>query len=132
MTVYHGVTLEIRHPDAGHSKRFLDFGPAFYVTSFRDQAERWARRKSSRSRNPVVPVVNVYELDDAFQSFSVLRFDGVDDIPLERAIDVYYRSRLARQIAEGLYGIENLDYKYLVDDLIENEPELLGQGEEVK
>ena len=53
-------------------------------------------------------------------------------ISLERAIDVYYRSRLARQIAEGLYGIENLDYKYLVDDLIENEPELLGQDEAIE
>ncbi|MDF2610242.1 MAG: hypothetical protein K0R92_1716, partial [Lachnospiraceae bacterium] len=30
------------------------------------------------------------------------------------------------QIAEGIYGIENLDYKYLVQDLIENEPELFG------
>lgn len=87
MTVYHGSTLEIRHPDAGHSKRFLDFGPAFYVTSFRDQAERWARRKGSRSRDPVAPVVNVYELDDAFQSFSVLRFDGVDDKWLDFVCD---------------------------------------------
>ncbi len=62
----------------------------------------------------------------------ISRLADVAGMPLERAMDVYYRSRLARQIAEGLYGIENLDYKYLVDDLIENEPELFGQGEEVK
>jgi len=37
---------------------------------------------------------------------------------------IYYRSRLAGQIADGMYGIENLDYKYFVQDLIENEPEL--------
>lgn len=41
------------------------------------------------------------------------------------ATDVYYRSRLSEQILQGRYGIDNLDYKYLANDLIENEPELL-------
>ena len=44
----------------------------------------------------------------------------------EQAMDVYYRSRLADQISKGLYGIENLDYKYLAEDLVENEPELFA------
>ena len=48
----------------------------------------------------------------------------MEGIPLEDAIDAYYRSRLASQIAKGLYGIENMDYKYLAEDLAENEPEL--------
>ena len=43
---------------------------------------------------------------------------------LRAATDVYYSSRLSGQIAQGLYGIDNLDYKYLALDLIENEPEL--------
>lgn len=45
-------------------------------------------------------------------------------IELRVSMDIYYRSRLAGQIADGIYGIENLDCKYLVHDLIENEPEL--------
>ena len=45
-------------------------------------------------------------------------------IELRRAFDIYYSSRLADQIAAGSYGIENLDAKYLAEDLIENEPEL--------
>ena len=48
----------------------------------------------------------------------------IKGIPLEQAMDVYYRSRLADQIANGLYGIENMDYKYLAEDLVENEPKL--------
>ena len=40
------------------------------------------------------------------------------------AMDKYYRSRLCQQISDGKYGIEYMDYKYLVADLIENEPEL--------
>lgn len=37
---------------------------------------------------------------------------------------IYYTSKLSEQIEKGIYGIENVDYKYLVQDLIENEPEL--------
>jgi hypothetical protein len=47
-------------------------------------------------------------------------------IDIRSATDIYYRSRLCNQIAEGLYGIDNLDYKYLAADLIENEPELFS------
>ena len=45
-------------------------------------------------------------------------------LDLRKAMDIYYQSQLAEQIHEGRYGIENMDYKYLVEDLIENEPEL--------
>lgn len=46
------------------------------------------------------------------------------NLEMRCSMDIYYQSKLAEQIAEGIYGIENLDYKYLVQDLIENEPEL--------
>lgn len=46
------------------------------------------------------------------------------NIDIRTAMDIYYKSRLSVQIEEGAYGIENLDYKYLVEDLIENETEL--------
>jgi len=49
---------------------------------------------------------------------------GVLRLSLREATDVYYRSRLGEQVAAGLYGIDNLDYKYLANDLIEHEPEL--------
>jgi hypothetical protein len=45
-------------------------------------------------------------------------------IGIRRAMDIYYSSKLAVQIEEGKYGIENLDPKYLAEDLIENELEL--------
>lgn len=46
------------------------------------------------------------------------------DIPLREAMDIYYKSKLSQQINDGSYGIENMDYRYLVQDLIENEREL--------
>lgn len=45
-------------------------------------------------------------------------------IELRKAFDIYYSSKLAEEIAEGTYGIENMDAKYLAEDLIENEAEL--------
>ena len=51
----------------------------------------------------------------------------ITGLPVEQAMDAYYRSRLAEQISRGLYGIENMDYKYLAEDLLANEPELFAQ-----
>ena len=43
-------------------------------------------------------------------------------------MDVYYSSKLAEQIANGSYGIENMDAKYLAEDLIENESMLFEKN----
>ncbi len=48
----------------------------------------------------------------------------IKQIDLRKAFDIYYSSKLAVQISEGSYGIENLDAKYLAEDLVQNEPEL--------
>ncbi len=45
-------------------------------------------------------------------------------IPVRQAMDIYYRSKLSQQINDSKFGIENMDYRYLVNDLIDNEPEL--------
>ena len=37
------------------------------------------------------------------------------------AMNIYYHSKLCQQIHEGCYDIQYLDYKYLAEDLIENE-----------
>lgn len=54
----------------------------------------------------------------------IVYLSEIKNLELRIAMDIYYRSKLASQISEGIYGIENLDYKYLVQDLIDNEPEL--------
>ena len=48
----------------------------------------------------------------------------IKKIELRKAFDVYYSSKLPEQIEKGEYGIENLDAKYLAEDLIENELKL--------
>lgn len=40
MIVYHGTTIEIPHPDVSFSKKYLDFGRGFYLTTYQKQAEK--------------------------------------------------------------------------------------------
>lgn len=41
MIVYHGSIEIIKNPDVVHSKKFLDFGQGFYLTTFESQAKKW-------------------------------------------------------------------------------------------
>ncbi len=68
------------------------------------------------------------ELDKTYKELLeekiVNRLSEEKEISVRKAMDIYYRSNLSQQINDNKFGIENLDYRYLVDDLIENEPEL--------
>lgn len=44
-------------------------------------------------------------------------------ITLEKAMDIYYNSRLAEKIHQGIEGVQYLDYKVLEQILQETEPE---------
>ena len=59
MIVYHGTTLVVDKPSTNYSKRYLDFGVGFYVTTDKKQAENWAKRKAVRLN--AKPVINVYK-----------------------------------------------------------------------
>lgn len=61
--LYHGSYLSIPAPLTGVGRRELDFGPGFYVTSFREQAERWARRVCV-IRAVDTPTVSKYQFDE--------------------------------------------------------------------
>jgi len=51
----------------------------------------------------------------------IAKMKGIDN---RVAMEIYYKSKLCQQISSGEYGIEYMDYKYLANDLIENESEL--------
>ena len=73
MIVYHGSIEIIKNPDVVHSKKFLDFGQGFYLTTFESQAKKWAARKGMRQKR--TPIVNVYEMSEEWQDFKVLSFE---------------------------------------------------------
>lgn len=80
MRVYHGSTIAVERPETGRAKRYLDFGPGFYVTSHREQAVRWARRKAMRTGGKAV--VSIYEMPMNLAGCRVLEF-GNDEEWLE-------------------------------------------------
>ena len=49
MILYHGSYLEIAEPDLTHSRLNVDFGPGFYVTPLREQAEKWCQTQRESS-----------------------------------------------------------------------------------
>lgn len=72
MIVYHGTTEIIEMPDVKHSKKYLDFGKGFYLTTFEEQAKKWAIRKAMRQGKTAV--VNSYEMKDNLEKHRVLSF----------------------------------------------------------
>ncbi len=73
MIVYHGTTETIPKPDVKHSKKFLDFGKGFYLTTFEEQAKKWAIRKGMRQEKTAI--VNVYSMDENWNDLRVLSFE---------------------------------------------------------
>lgn len=64
MILYHGSNIEIHNSKIIKSKRLLDFGTGFYLTSDFNQAERWAKRTAGR-RNEGYPTVSVFHLAES-------------------------------------------------------------------
>ena len=53
MTVFHGSYMAVENPEIRKGRNTKDFGPGFYCTVIREQAQRWAKRY-------VTPVVITY------------------------------------------------------------------------
>ena len=63
MQLFHGSDVVVRNPLAKVGRKKVDFGQGFYLTSFREQAESWARTIASRTRNHK-PLLNIYRFDE--------------------------------------------------------------------
>lgn len=78
MILYHGSNVEVREPVLLKVQRALDFGKGFYVTSDKEQAEKWAERTARRLRHSR-GIVSAYEIDpDEIRELRVLRFTEPD------------------------------------------------------
>ncbi len=54
MTVYHGGYIPVENPEIRTGRNTKDFGPGFYCTVIKEQAQRWARRYDTK-------IVSVYD-----------------------------------------------------------------------
>jgi len=60
--LFHGATSVVLEPLTHVGRSDLDFGPGFYLTNDREQAEKWARIKSERKKH-ATPILNIYQFD---------------------------------------------------------------------
>ena len=61
--LFHGSTLVVEKPLVDYGRPELDFGPGFYLTHDREQAERWAQTKAGRMRGGQA-ILNIYRFDE--------------------------------------------------------------------
>ncbi len=59
MTIYHGGYQPVENPEIRKSRNTKDFGMGFYCTIIKEQAQRWARRYSTK-------IVSVYDVNMNF------------------------------------------------------------------
>ena len=78
MILYHGSNLAVEKPRLMPTKRLLDFGAAFYLTSDFEQARKWSEH-AVKIRGTGKPAVSVFEFDDAcLQNLKLLKFAAPD------------------------------------------------------
>ncbi len=75
MILYHSSSEVVECPDTVHSRLYLDFGKGFYLTSYYEQAMRYAKRFMRRGKDAWL---NTYELIDNLDGWNIRRFDSYD------------------------------------------------------
>lgn len=106
MTVYHGSYTTVRNPGIIKGRNTKDFGPGFYCTIIREQAERWAKRYDTG-------VVNTYTVR-MDSSLKMLGFKEMTDEWLDFIIDCRYSIAHSYDIVIGAMANDQI-YNYVSD-----------------
>ena len=73
MKVYHSSSVIVEHPDTKHSRKYLDFGQGFYLTTLYEQAKKYGERFLRRNKEAWL---NVYELNFDAPEWNVKQFEA--------------------------------------------------------
>lgn len=84
MILYHGSNVIVDHPLILKNQRLLDFGPGFYTTTNKKQAEEFSVKVYKR-RKKGTATLNIYELveSEAYQQCTLLHFKSPDEAWLD-------------------------------------------------
>lgn len=63
LTLYHGSQVSVPQPKAKAGRKNLDFGPGFYLTKIKKQAEDWAVVMAGRKGRYAEAVLNTFQFD---------------------------------------------------------------------
>lgn len=120
MNLYHGSTVRIEFPKVCAGRKNLDFGPGFYLTDMREQAERWACRPANDGKPHVLNIYDWSFNPVTEQGVSYRRFAEYDDSWL----DFVAANRRGEQAWLGLDIVEG----GIANDRVFNTIELYAAG----
>lgn len=108
MTVYHGSGDIVEVPEIREGRYTKDFGPGFYCTVIREQAERWAQRMP-------IPRVNTYtvRLQDELK---ILEFPDMTDEWLDFIVNCRHGVPHEYDIVVGAMADDQI-YNFVADYL---------------
>ena len=111
MKLYHSSNVIVENPDILHSRKYLDFGRGFYLTSLYDQAVRYAQRFKRRGQQAWL---NTYELaEDVSCQWCVRKFDTYD----KDWLDFVAQCRDGKEVGKcdsGLLRFEKPNIQYCI------------------
>lgn len=106
MTVYHGSYTTVRNPEIITGRNTKDFGPGFYCTTIREQAERWAKRYDKA-------IVNIYTVRMDTR-LNILEFKEMTESWLDFIIDCRHGVPHNYDIVIGAMANDQI-YNYIAD-----------------
>lgn len=138
MIMYHSSNVIVDNPDLSHSRRYLDFGKGFYLTTIYEQAIRYAERFLRRGRTAWLNTYLLsYKLDDwkikRFYSYDAEWLDfvsmcrsgndtneydlvigGIANDRVILTLDRYFAGELTQEQALGLLKFEKPNIQYCI------------------
>lgn len=106
LSVYHGSGVAVRAPEIRKGKFPKVFGTAFYCTTIREQAERWARRFPH-------PTVSIYDVR-LNSSLDILEFPSMTDEWLDFIVSCRAGGQHTHDIVIGAMANDQI-YNYVAD-----------------
>lgn len=106
MTVYHGGYQPVSHPEIRIGRYTKDFGPGFYCTIIKEQAQRWAKRYNTQ-------VVSIYDVKIS-SSLKVKEFKSMTDEWLDFIVDCRSGKAHEFDIVIGAMADDQI-YNYISD-----------------
>ena len=106
MIVYHGSYAEIKAPSIDFGRTNLDFGKGFYVTTLKEQAEKWAKCRYRDEKNitglPINPIVNIYEFDA--ENLNIIYFEGYTEQWLDFVVQNRMKTVSKKHDYDAVFG----------------------------
>lgn len=103
MVLYHGSNVEVQIPKLLPTKRLLDFGAGFYLTSDFEQARKWAFRTAT-NRESGKPMVSIFCVEDN-------ELNGLNNLVFHKADAEWLRYIAANRTGKN---IDNNEYDVVI------------------